>query len=90
MAMGWKPPMAMGWKPIGRTGWKPVLRSWHQGGKKQPGKGGSGGGSPRIHGHEPGVEVLEIGEAVTQVKRGDQCSVETLSQGRFPSPPQQV
>ena len=57
---------------------------------KQPGKGGSGGGSPRIHGHEPGVEVLEIGEAVTQVKRGDQCSVETLSQGRFPSPPQQV
>ena len=52
---------------------------------KQPGKVGSGGGSPRIPSHEPGVEVLEIGEAVTHVKRGDQCSVEALSQGRFPS-----
>lgn len=31
---------------------------------------------PRIPGHELGVEVLEIGESVTNVKPGDRCSVE--------------
>src|SRR2546422_10911750 len=31
---------------------------------------------PRIPGHELGVEVLEVGEGVANVKRGDQCSVE--------------
>lgn len=31
---------------------------------------------PRIPGHELGVEVLEVGEGVTNVKRGDRCSVE--------------
>ncbi|WP_406695554.1 zinc-binding alcohol dehydrogenase family protein [Singulisphaera sp. Ch08] len=31
---------------------------------------------PRIPGHELGVEVLAIGEGVTQVKPGDHCSVE--------------
>lgn len=31
---------------------------------------------PRIPGHELGVEVLAIGEDVTQVKPGDRCSVE--------------
>ncbi|QDU98751.1 zinc-binding alcohol dehydrogenase family protein [Lignipirellula cremea] len=31
---------------------------------------------PRIPGHELGVEVLEVGEGVTQVKPGDRCSVE--------------
>ncbi|HUG68617.1 MAG TPA: zinc-binding alcohol dehydrogenase family protein [Pirellulaceae bacterium] len=31
---------------------------------------------PRIPGHELGVEVLEIGEGVTNVKPGDRCSVE--------------
>ncbi len=31
---------------------------------------------PRIPGHELGVEVLEVGEGVTQVKAGDRCSVE--------------
>ncbi len=31
---------------------------------------------PRIPGHELGVEVLEIGEGVTNVQPGDRCSVE--------------
>lgn len=31
---------------------------------------------PRIPGHELGVEVLEIGEGVTNIKPGDRCSVE--------------
>ncbi|MEW4490348.1 zinc-binding alcohol dehydrogenase family protein [Thalassoglobus sp. JC818] len=31
---------------------------------------------PRIPGHELGVEVLEVGEDVTNVKPGDRCSVE--------------
>jgi len=31
---------------------------------------------PRIPGHELGVEVLEVGEGVTNVKPGDRCSVE--------------
>ena len=31
---------------------------------------------PRIPGHELGVEVLEIGEGVSNVKPGDRCSVE--------------
>jgi alcohol dehydrogenase len=31
---------------------------------------------PRIPGHELGVEVLEIGEGVSNVKTGDRCSVE--------------
>ena len=31
---------------------------------------------PRIPGHELGVEVLEVGAAVTHVKAGDRCSVE--------------
>ncbi|MCY2968522.1 MAG: zinc-binding alcohol dehydrogenase family protein, partial [Planctomycetota bacterium] len=31
---------------------------------------------PRIPGHELGVEVLEIGEGVTQVQPGDHCAVE--------------
>jgi len=31
---------------------------------------------PRIPGHELGVEVMEVGEGVTNVKPGDQCSVE--------------
>ncbi len=31
---------------------------------------------PRIPGHELGVEILEIGEKVTNVKVGDRCSVE--------------
>ena len=31
---------------------------------------------PRIPGHELGVEVLEVGEGVTNVKLGDRCSVE--------------
>ncbi len=31
---------------------------------------------PRIPGHELGVEVLEIGEGVTNLKVGDRCSVE--------------
>src|SRR5471030_2868400 len=31
---------------------------------------------PRIPGHELGVEVLSVGEGVTQVKTGDRCSVE--------------
>ena len=31
---------------------------------------------PRIPGHELGVEVLEVGNGVTNVKPGDQCSVE--------------
>ena len=31
---------------------------------------------PRILGHELGVEVLAIGEGVTNVKEGDRCSVE--------------
>jgi 2-desacetyl-2-hydroxyethyl bacteriochlorophyllide A dehydrogenase len=31
---------------------------------------------PRILGHELGVEVVEIGEGVTNVKPGDRCSVE--------------
>jgi threonine dehydrogenase-like Zn-dependent dehydrogenase len=31
---------------------------------------------PRILGHELGVEVIEIGEKVTQVKVGDRCAVE--------------
>jgi alcohol dehydrogenase len=31
---------------------------------------------PRIPGHELGVEVLEVGDDVTQVKPGDRCSVE--------------
>ena len=31
---------------------------------------------PRIPGHELGVEVLEIGEGVANVKPGDRCSVE--------------
>ncbi len=31
---------------------------------------------PRIPGHELGVEVLEVGEGVTNVKAGDRCSVE--------------
>jgi len=31
---------------------------------------------PRIPGHELGVEVLEIGSGVTNVKPGDRCSVE--------------
>jgi len=31
---------------------------------------------PRIPGHELGVEVLEVGDGVTEVKPGDHCSVE--------------
>jgi len=31
---------------------------------------------PRIPGHELGVEVLAVGEGVTNVKPGDRCSVE--------------
>src|SRR6478609_1766101 len=31
---------------------------------------------PRIPGHELGVEVLEVGADVTNVKPGDRCSVE--------------
>ena len=31
---------------------------------------------PRIPGHELGVEVLEVGDGVTNVKQGDRCSVE--------------
>ena len=31
---------------------------------------------PRIPGHELGVEVLEVGEGVSQVRPGDRCSVE--------------
>jgi 2-desacetyl-2-hydroxyethyl bacteriochlorophyllide A dehydrogenase len=31
---------------------------------------------PRIPGHELGVEVLEVGEGVTNVEPGDRCSVE--------------
>jgi alcohol dehydrogenase len=31
---------------------------------------------PRIPGHELGVEVLEVGSAVTNVRPGDRCSVE--------------
>src|SRR5579872_2922217 len=31
---------------------------------------------PRILGHELGVEVLAVGESVTNVKPGDRCSVE--------------
>lgn len=31
---------------------------------------------PRIPGHELGVEVLEVGEGVTNVRTGDRCSVE--------------
>ena len=31
---------------------------------------------PRIPGHELGVEVMEVGEGVTNVKAGDRCSVE--------------
>jgi alcohol dehydrogenase len=31
---------------------------------------------PRIPGHELGVEVLAVGEGVTNVKRGDRCAVE--------------
>src|ERR687883_337289 len=31
---------------------------------------------PRILGHELGVEVLDVGDGVTNVKPGDRCSVE--------------
>ncbi|MHC5540725.1 alcohol dehydrogenase catalytic domain-containing protein, partial [Singulisphaera rosea] len=31
---------------------------------------------PRIPGHELGVEVLQVGAGVTNVKAGDRCSVE--------------
>ncbi|MEJ6622709.1 MAG: alcohol dehydrogenase catalytic domain-containing protein, partial [Opitutae bacterium] len=31
---------------------------------------------PRIPGHELGVEILEIGEGVKNVKPGDRCSIE--------------
>lgn len=31
---------------------------------------------PRIPGHELGVEVLEIGDGVTNIKPGDRCSIE--------------
>jgi 2-desacetyl-2-hydroxyethyl bacteriochlorophyllide A dehydrogenase len=31
---------------------------------------------PRIPGHELGVEVLEVGDGVTNIKQGDRCSVE--------------
>lgn len=31
---------------------------------------------PRIPGHELGVEVLEVGEGVTNIKPGDKCSIE--------------
>ncbi len=31
---------------------------------------------PRIPGHELGIEVLEVGDGVTNVKPGDRCSVE--------------
>src|SRR6202162_5930995 len=31
---------------------------------------------PRIPGHELGVEVLAVGEGVSQVRPGDRCSVE--------------
>ena len=31
---------------------------------------------PRIPGHELGVEILEVGSDVTNVKVGDRCSVE--------------
>src|SRR5579862_1505876 len=31
---------------------------------------------PRILGHELGVEVIAVGEGVTNVKPGDRCSVE--------------
>lgn len=31
---------------------------------------------PRVPGHELGVEVVEVGESVTHVRRGDRCAVE--------------
>jgi len=31
---------------------------------------------PRVPGHELGIEVIEVGEGVTNVKPGDRCSVE--------------
>src|ERR1700748_2709011 len=31
---------------------------------------------PRIPGHELGVEVLAVGEGVTNVKAGDRCAIE--------------
>src|SRR5262245_6413437 len=31
---------------------------------------------PRVPGHELGVEVLAVGEGVTQVRVGDRCAVE--------------
>src|SRR3954453_10992744 len=31
---------------------------------------------PRIPGHELGIEVLEVGPDVTNVRRGDRCSIE--------------
>lgn len=31
---------------------------------------------PRIPGHELGIEVVEVGEGVTNVKAGDRCSIE--------------
>jgi len=31
---------------------------------------------PRIPGHELGVEVLEVGEGVTNIQPGDRCSIE--------------
>ena len=37
---------------------------------------------PRIPGHELGVEVLEIGSAVQNVRRGDRCSIEPYINNR--------
>ena len=34
---------------------------------------------PRIPGHELGVEVLAVGDGVTNVKPGDRCLVETCN-----------
>jgi alcohol dehydrogenase len=33
-------------------------------------------GYPRIIGHELGVEVLQVGEGISNVKVGDRCSIE--------------
>ena len=36
---------------------------------------------PVVPGHELGVEVVEVGEGVTNVKPGDRCSVEPYMNG---------
>src|SRR4051812_30753469 len=37
---------------------------------------------PRIPGHELGVEVLEVGNQITNVRPGDRCSVEPYMNNR--------